>query len=110
MMNLNIGAKIKEIRNNLGLSQEEFASLICKSVPSVKKYEKNIGITINLLYDLCDKLNISVLSFLSDSDDLFELFLDINNLSDLSQRELEHIEIEFKILVDFLVAKYTYNK
>lgn len=102
---MNIGAKIKEIRIKLGLTQEEFANTINKSKHSVKKYEDNSGITIDLLQDISNKCDVSMLALFTDCTDLFELFVTINNL-ELTEEEKTKLEIEFNSYMEFLLYKY----
>ena len=103
---MNIGAKIKEIRENLALTQDQFASLINKSTSSIKKYENNSGITIDLLQDISDKFDVSMLSLFTDSKDLFDLFISINGLQELNEDDKHKLEIEFNSYVEFLLYKY----
>lgn len=103
---MNIGGKIKDIRENIGLTQNQFASLINKSTSSVKKYENNIGITIDLLQDISNKFDVSMLSLFTDSEDLFDLFITINGLQELSDEERHRLEIEFNSYIEFLLYKY----
>jgi len=105
---LNIGLKIKEVREKIGLNQEEFASLINKSTSSIKKYEANNNITVDLLQNIAEKLDVSMLSLFSDSSDLFKLFLDVYNFNDLSPNEREILKIEFNVLIEFLLNKHSH--
>lgn len=103
---MNIGGKIKDIRENIGLTQPQFASLINKSTSSVKKYENNIGITIDLLQDISSKFDVSMLSLFTDSKDLFDLFITMNGLQELDDDEKHKLEIEFNSYIEFLLYKY----
>lgn len=103
---MNIGSKIKEIRENIGLTQDQFANLINKSTSSVKKYESNIGITIDLLQDISNTFDVSMLSLFTDSKDLFDLFITINSLQYLDDEERHKLEIEFNSHIEFLLYKY----
>ena len=103
---MDIGTKIKEIRTNLNLTQDEFAKLINRSTSAIKKYEANMNITVDLLQDISKKLDVSMLSLFADSKDLFSLFLEINNFDNLSPSQIDTLRVEFNVLIDFLVKRY----
>nr|WP_303244377.1 helix-turn-helix transcriptional regulator [uncultured Cellulosilyticum sp.] len=104
---MNTGEKIKEIRKSLKLTQKEFATLINKSIDSVKRYEANQNITLDTLDSICEKLAISPISLLTDKQDLFDIFIDMYNLTDA---DIDTLRIEFYAYIDFLVSKYNDTK
>lgn len=56
-----IGKRIKEIRNNNGLTQKEFAELLGVSESAVKKWELNkVDPTVAVLNTIADKFNLTV--------------------------------------------------
>lgn len=106
---LNVGAKIKNLRLQLGMNQEEFGKFLHRATVTIKKYESNKGITIDLLEHICKLTNTNMAYFLCDSDDLYKIFIDTYNLNNLSPKNQQKLEIEFKVLIDFLLHKYTEN-
>lgn len=103
---MNIGIKIKQIRERLNLSQDEFAQVLNRSSSAIKKYEANKNITVDLLQDISDKLDVSMLSLFSNNEDLFDLFIDINNLNELPDEDMRRLEIEFNSYINYLLYKY----
>jgi transcriptional regulator with XRE-family HTH domain len=101
-----IGDRIKNIREDLELSQEEFAAKIHKSVRSVKYYEQNERITLELLRTIANNLDISIFSLFTNSDDLFKLFISQANLKNLSSEKSNALKLEFNSFMEFLANKY----
>lgn len=61
-----IGLKIKKLREEQKLSQNEFAELIGVSVSYLSKIEAencNKSFSLDLLFEICDKLNIDIIYF-----------------------------------------------
>lgn len=86
------------------LTQKEFASIINKSIDSVKRYEANQSITLDTLDSICEHFDISPLFLLTDKNDLFDIFIDMYNLTDA---DIDTMRIEFYAYIDFLVAKHS---
>jgi len=71
-MRYQIGTKIKQLREDLGLNQTEFASMIGVSNSRVSNWEKGINRPdVDLLSKICEVLHVS-------ADDLLELNNDIS--------------------------------
>lgn len=71
-MRYQIGTKIKQLRESLGLNQTEFASMIGVSNSRVSNWEKGINRPdVDLLSKICEVLHVS-------ADDLLELNNDIS--------------------------------
>lgn len=104
---MDIGKRIKSIRENLELTQEEFATKIHKSPRSVKYYEQNERITLDLLQTIAKTLDVSIFSLFTNSEDLFKLFVSSSNLKDLSSKEQQSLRLEFNTFMEFLINKYS---
>ncbi|CAL7896589.1 HTH cro/C1-type domain-containing protein [Fusobacterium necrophorum subsp. funduliforme] len=72
-MATNIGEKLKFIRKKLNLTQEEFAEKLNLTKPTIMSYEKGkSSITVELLEEICNLVNINLSSFFSENNDVFE--------------------------------------
>lgn len=102
---MDIGLKIKEIRQSKGMSQDELANAISKSRSSLQKYENGeTSITIDLLEDIANALGINIVQFFSnDVDDILNLVVERYGLKDIPMHQLEY---DFKLLMQVLKVKY----
>lgn len=66
-IDIEIGDRIKKLRNNLGLSQIGLAEKIGLSFQQIQKYEKGqTKITVNRLQQISEALNVSIQSFVAE--------------------------------------------
>lgn len=102
---MNIGLKIKELRQTKGMTQEELARSISKSRSALQKYENGeIALTIDVLEDIAKALDIHMVNFFTDDmDDILLLVIDRFNLKDNKRGQIEY---DFKLFMDILKAKY----
>ncbi|MHC1747500.1 MAG: helix-turn-helix domain-containing protein [Cellulosilyticaceae bacterium] len=102
---MDIGLKIKNIRLNKGISQDELANTICKSRSSLQKYENGeVAITVDILEDIANALNIDVVEFFSDDvDDILNLIVKRFGLKDVPMQQLEY---DFKLMMDLIKLRY----
>lgn len=109
---MNLGKKIKNIRVQKNISQEDLALAINRTVSSIKKYENGqTALTLDMLQDIADALDVKLASIIfDDNDDLFKLFIERNNLHNLDPKDLATLEIEFKFTLDYLSYKYDNTK
>lgn len=92
---MDIPGKIKALRIEKNLTQQQLADLINKTLSSVKKYETGrVMITIDTLYDIAKALDVPIFYFFSDNNKpLLKQFIDKYELK-LSKDELKKLEIE----------------
>lgn len=104
-MQIDIGSKIKNFRENKNLSQQDLATMIHKTKSSVQKYESgSTSITIDLLYDISTALEIPIIQFFTDdADDILSLIKERFNLVDNNRGQIEY---DFEILMEVLKVKY----
>lgn len=108
---MNIGAKIKKLRKEVGMSQEELANKIKISKHSIKKYESANYINLETLEAIANALNVHAISLIADDkDNLFDLFIKQYNLTYLTQEEIDKLKIEFEFTLGYLAYKYDDRK
>lgn len=107
---LNVHNKIKQLRINKNMTQQQLADAISKTLSTVKKYETGqIMLNIDTLYDISKALNVDVKYFFDNENSLFENFLDQYGLSDLQESEINELRIEFDFLIEILLYKHLNN-
>lgn len=68
MDNMAIGQKIKELRKNNKITQQELAEKIGRTESSIRKYEKGIvEIPLNVLSQIADALNVNVSALIPEA-------------------------------------------
>ena len=73
---MNIGNRIKTLREKLGLSNSKLATLAGLSQPVMNRLENNErSADIETLEKICSALNITLIDFLKDSDNCEPLIL-----------------------------------
>lgn len=108
---MNIGARIKEIRKEMGMSQEELAEKIKISKHSIKKYEAAQYINLETLEAISNALNVNIVSLIvDDRDHLFDLYIKQYNLTHLDSEELDKLKIEFEFALGYIAYKYDDRK
>lgn len=89
---MDIGEKIKFLRNKKGLTQKQLANLIHKSVGTVKKYESNeISITFDVLEDILKVLDAELTITTNSRDNYLRQYIDT---LDINVPEEKYIELE----------------
>lgn len=98
---MNIGNKIKTIRKDKKLTQKEFGKLIGKSEISVRKYEANSNVPLDVILEIAKVFELDAASLIPTSDNLdnsFKKYLESKNyyVEDLDLlNEIEHHVIEY---------------
>ena len=109
---MNIGKKIKAIRKEKKLTQKELGNLINKSEISIRKYEANGNVPLDVIIDIAKALNVDAAGLIPkiDTDNKSEnsvnslkVYLEAKNyfiddvdlLEDIEEHILEYIK--FKI-------------
>ena len=65
MKPLDLGSSIRIARTTRGISISEFALLLSRSVAHMTRIEQNeISIPLNLLYEICDKLEFEIIEII----------------------------------------------
>ena len=102
---MNVGTKIKEMRKDKKLTQQQLADMISMTRSSLQKYENGeTAITIDLLESIAAALNVDIVSFFTDDvDDILILLKKRFSLKDSPKGQLEY---DFKLFIDFLRYKY----
>lgn len=95
-INIYIGKQVKKLRENAGLTQDQFGELLSLGPKNISDIERGVaGITILTLKRICDKLSIS-------SDAIIFENRNCNDVEYISNR-LKHLPPEqFKIIKTFL--------
>lgn len=102
---MNLGAKIKQIRIDAGITQQQLADKIFKSKRTVEMYESNkIDISIGTLQDISNVLNTSLLNILVD--DPSELLSILKEYYTLEDKEGYNMEKDFSLLMKGFVDRY----
>lgn len=115
---MNIGSKIRTIRKEKKLTQKELGNLINKSEISIRKYEANSNVPLDVILDIAKVLNVDVAGLIPaiDSDkssvNSLKVYLeskdyfidDIELLEDIECHILEYIK--FKIYEKDKSSKY----
>ena len=94
-INVQIGERIKQAREQSGMTQEQFAELINKTPQFISDLERGVtGISIETLRTICEKLCISSDSILfpdRHENDISELTAKFRRMSRIQFRALEQI-------------------
>ncbi len=108
---LNVHNKIKQLRINRNMTQQQLADAISKTLSTVKKYETGqIMLNIDTLYDISKALNVDIKYFFDDdSNSLFESFIEQYGLSNLPESEINELKIEFDFMIEILIYKHLNN-
>lgn len=96
-LNIRVGARIKQARENAGLTQERFAELVSLATKNVSDIERGVvGVSLGTLKRICETLSIS-----SDSI-LFGVSEDrnTNDPDGLVERLGKLSSTQYKIVVD----------
>lgn len=108
---MNIGSKIKKMRLAVGMSQEDLANKIKMSISSVKKYEGATYLNLETIEDISKALGVHIITLISDdAENLFDLFIKQYNLTNLDQKEIDKLKIEFEFALGYLAYKYDDRK
>ena len=102
---MNIGAKIKEIREDKNFTQQELADMILKSRSSLQKYENGqISINVDVLEDIAKALDVDIITFFeNNTQNLISQLKKRLNLKNIPPGQLEY---DLKFFLDFLKFKY----
>ena len=104
---MNIGKKIKNIRKSKKITQKQLGEMVGKSEISIRKYESQGNIPLDVRLDIAKVLDIDVMDLLpeGDSDKIgsFKKYLESKNyfidddnfINELESKVLEYID--FKI-------------
>lgn len=100
--NIEVGKRIREIRESNGLTQEQLAELLNVNTTAVRSYERGeYGISKDVMYLFRKHFKISVDYLLfGPNDDSDELILSVENAS-----EPDKMKIFLKLLVYFVNEK-----
>jgi len=103
---MNIGGKIKKLRDLNGLTQQQLADLIGKSINSVKKYESNYTVPpSNVIEKISKKLNVPISTLLDD--EAYDTYINsrlkyieqvncsVNNMSSKIINDDPHLIVQF---------------
>lgn len=102
---MNLGTKIKQIRMDAGITQQQLADMIFKSKRTVEMYESNkIDISIRTLQDISKALNTSMLNILVD--DPSELLSILKEYYHLEDKEGYNMEKDFSLLMKGFIDRY----
>ena len=101
-----VGQKIKEMREDRDMTQEDLAKKIRRNVRSIQYYERDEQITLDILKDIANALDVNTLNLLTTTDDLFKLFLINYNFKHLSSDEYKILKSKFSALLDSLANEY----
>ncbi|MFL0198331.1 helix-turn-helix domain-containing protein [Clostridium sp. WILCCON 0269] len=95
---MNVGNRIKTLREKLGLSNSKLATLAGLSQPVMNRLENNErSADIETLEKICSALNITLVDFLKDSDNCEPLILTpelkdlINGAKSLNTEQLQKL-------------------
>ena len=95
---MNVGNRIKTLRQKLGLSNNKLATLAGLSQPVMNRLENNErSADIETLEKICSALNITLIDFLKDSDNCEPLVLTpelkdlINGAKNLTPEQLQKL-------------------
>ncbi|MCK9443266.1 MAG: helix-turn-helix domain-containing protein [Tissierellaceae bacterium] len=103
--NISLGNKIKEIRNNLKISQEEFCNLIDNKISrsNLSKIEMGkISTTTELIKIIIETFNISPYYLLDLKEDNYTIEMEsIKNYNKLNERD----KIKVETYIDFLLLE-----
>lgn len=102
---MDLGTKIKQLRKDNGLTQQQLADLIFKTKRTLEKYENNeIDISVSTLIDISKILNVSLLSLLvDDPNDMLSIIKDYYNLEDKAGFNMEH---DFELIIKGFSERY----
>lgn len=106
---MNIGNRIKTIRKEKNLTQKELGNLINKSEVSIRKYEANSNVPLDVILDIAKALNVDAVGLIpginanKNSVNSLKVYLeskdyfidDVELLEDIECHILEYIK--FKI-------------
>lgn len=94
-INIQIGERVRQAREQSGMTQEQFAELINKTPQFISDLERGVtGISIETLRTICEKLCISSDSILfadRRENDVTELTAKFQRMSRIQFRALEQI-------------------
>ena len=102
---MDIERKLAEARKRKGLTQKELSELSFKSVDVIKSYETGrTSISVSELHDLCDALEISIVSVLvDDPNDILNIVKEYYNLDD---KKNYNIEKDFNMIMQGFIERY----
>ena len=108
MINLTIGEKIRNLREDRDMTQKELATKIHKSVRSVRYYEHDQMLTIDALESIAETFNISIFELIANTDDLFKLFFSSNfsRFKNTNHAKVNSMRKEFNHYINLLIEKY----
>ncbi|WP_242362578.1 helix-turn-helix domain-containing protein [Limosilactobacillus antri] len=100
---INIGAKIKQLRKDRGITQEELAERSSLSVNYISRIENknDLNISISVLIKIADAFNISIADLVKDTNevkhnsDIEALVFRLSQLPDQRASEISQLFIKF---------------
>ncbi|MCI9273643.1 MAG: helix-turn-helix transcriptional regulator [Clostridiales bacterium] len=104
-INVEIGKRIKQVRENAGLTQEKLAELLQISPQHLSNLERGtVGISVSTLKLLCDTLYVSVdFMLLGTTPEPSSSFLE-QKLSRLSAEQQDILHSLFNLLMELITA------
>ncbi|MHC1749486.1 MAG: helix-turn-helix domain-containing protein [Cellulosilyticaceae bacterium] len=106
---MDIGMKIKEIRKDNGLTQQQLATLLSMTKSSLQKYENGqTTVTVDLLERISTALDIDIISFFSN--DTASVLCSIKKFLNIRNDTNGQLEYDFNLFMQFLKFKYTQGK
>ncbi len=101
---MDVGSRIKMIRDEKNLSQQKLADLISKSKSTIEKYESGvIDVSYTTLEDISQALNVSIIRLVADD---FALLNNIKDYYDLKDKPNYNMEDDFKMIMDGFIKRY----
>ena len=103
---MDLGIKIKQFRKNKGITQKQLAEQLHMSKRNIEKYESNeiTNININVLQDIANALDVSLLSLLVDDPaDILSIIKEYYNLED---KPCHNLENDFSMIMKGFIDRY----
>jgi len=101
---MDIGNKIKILREEKHMSQQKLADLISKSKSTIEKYEDGrIEVSVRILKEISKALNINILRFVADEEDLLN---NVKQYYQLKDNPNYNMEDDFKLILEGFINRY----
>lgn len=103
-----IGSRIKAYRDIMGLSQSELGESVGVTFQQIQKYEHGTNkISVGRLFEICDALNVSAITFLNGLTDNTAQNNNLSLVSDNKQTELTPDPMTSKETTELLKVYYS---
>ena len=103
-----IGSRIKAYRDIVGLSQSELGESVGVTFQQIQKYEHGTNkISVGRLFEICDALNVSAITFLNGLTDNTAQNNNLSLVSDNKQTELTPDPMTSKETTELLKVYYS---